>query len=199
MKAADAVRLRITLQYIEPAPWRVIDVPLGSTLASLHQVIQAAFGWEDCHLWHFLLRGRRAGIRDRGDPECADAGRVRLARWLTPRAKEMAYIYDFGDNWLHRIQIERRFRAENLSALPEFLEGAWAAPPEECGGPMGFAVLKDAIADPRHEDHDHFVEWHGSFDPSDIRAAAVRARVAAIHNDLNADALRTRPSGPQAR
>ena len=142
-KAADAVRLRITLQYIKPAPWRVVDVPLGSALVSLHDVIQAAFGWEDCHLWQFLLAGKRAGIPDSEDPECADAGRVQLSRWLTPRAKERAYIYDFGDDWLHRIQTESRFRAEDLSALPEFVKGAWAAPPEDCGGPMGFAVLKD--------------------------------------------------------
>lgn len=136
-KEADAVRLRITLQHIKPAPWRVVDVPLEITLASMHNVIQAVFHWEDCHLWQFLLPGKRAGIRDREDPECADAERVRLFRWLTPRTKEMAYIYDFGDDWLHRIEIKSRFRAENLSALPAFVEGARAAPPEDCGGPMG--------------------------------------------------------------
>ena len=181
----DAVRLRITLQQIEPAPWRVVDVPLGLTLGFLHDVIQAAFGWEDCHLWEFLLGRKRAGMPDREDPELTDAGRLPLSRCLAPRTKEMIYIYDFGDDWVHRIQIERRFRAEDLLLLPEFVEGGWAAPPEDSGGPWGFATLKEAIADPGHEDHEHFLEWHGPFDPSDIREAETRARIARIRNYLN--------------
>ena len=193
----DAVRLRITLAYIEPAPWRVVDVPLALTLGFLHDIIQAAFGWEDCHLWEFLFGRKRAGIPDE-DLERADASRLPLSRCLTPRTKEMAYIYDFGDDWLHRIQVERRFRAEDPSALPEFVEGAWAAPPEDSGGPMGFATLKEAIADPRHEDHEHFLEWHGPFDPSDIREAEIRARIAAIRNYLSAGARKARRSRPKS-
>lgn len=38
-------RLRISLESIEPAIWRQVEVPLNATLKALHDVIQVAFGW----------------------------------------------------------------------------------------------------------------------------------------------------------
>ena len=72
------------------------------------------------------------------------------------------------------------------------------APPEDSGGPWGFATLKEAIADPGHEDHEHFLEWHGPFDPSDIREAEIRARIARIRNYLNAAARKARRPGQKS-
>ena len=83
----DAVRLRITLQQIEPAPWRVVDVPLGLTLGFLHDVMAKRFGWEDCHLWEFLL-GRSGRGSDREDPELvSDAARLPLSPVSRPARK----------------------------------------------------------------------------------------------------------------
>ena len=39
-----AARNRIELQDIEPKIWRRIDVPLSSTLAALHDIIQVSTG-----------------------------------------------------------------------------------------------------------------------------------------------------------
>ncbi len=46
------VRLRITLQDIEPAIWRRVDVPTWATLAALHGIIQTAMRWQDAHLYN---------------------------------------------------------------------------------------------------------------------------------------------------
>jgi hypothetical protein len=48
---------------------------------------------------------------------------------------------------------------------PICLEGARACPPEDCGGPWGYAEYLAAIADPQHEEHEEMLEWRGPFDP----------------------------------
>ena len=58
----------------------------------------------------------------------------------------------------------RRF----LPALPETVP----APPEDCGGPWGYADLKEALADPGHEDHDDMLEWLGLESAAEFNPAA---------------------------
>ncbi len=49
---------------------------------------------------------------------------------------------------------------------PLCLDGRNACPPEDVGGVPGYADFLEAITDPTHEKHDHFLEWcGGSFDP----------------------------------
>ena len=43
--------LRIELEDIEPLIWRRVAVPTSMSLKAVHNVIQAAMGWLDNHLW----------------------------------------------------------------------------------------------------------------------------------------------------
>jgi Plasmid pRiA4b ORF-3-like protein len=43
----NAVRVRVVLEGIEPAIWRRLVVPLKTTLAQFHHILQAAMGWTD--------------------------------------------------------------------------------------------------------------------------------------------------------
>jgi hypothetical protein len=52
-------RLRISLDDIDPEMWRTVDMPIAGSLKMLHDVIQAAMGWQDYHLWEFEA-GERA-------------------------------------------------------------------------------------------------------------------------------------------
>ena len=45
-----ALRLRITLQDIDPPIWRTVIFPRNATLHELHRAIQVLFDWYDCHL-----------------------------------------------------------------------------------------------------------------------------------------------------
>ena len=56
-------QFKITLLKIEPPIWRRIQVP-DCTLADLHELIQAAMGWENYHLHQFFIGGVRYGIAD---------------------------------------------------------------------------------------------------------------------------------------
>ncbi len=45
------------------------------------------------------------------------------------------------------------------------MEGEWAGPPEDVGGVWGYAEYLEALANPKHERHNEFMERCGPFDP----------------------------------
>ncbi len=57
-------RLRIILNDVDPLPMRHIEVPLKIRLDRLHEVMQAAMGWTDTHLYEFRAGDTGWGIPD---------------------------------------------------------------------------------------------------------------------------------------
>src|SRR5450756_2878359 len=55
-------QLRVVLRGVSPLIWRRLLVPATTTIADLHAVLQAAFGWADEHLHRFVIHGREYGI-----------------------------------------------------------------------------------------------------------------------------------------
>jgi dihydropteroate synthase len=47
------------------------------------------------------------------------------------------YTYDFGDNWEHKIQLEKILPREKNINYPICIKGKRACPPEDCGGIWG--------------------------------------------------------------
>jgi hypothetical protein len=96
-------QFKITLHESKPPIWRRIQVP-DCTLADLHELIQAAMGWENEHLHLFIVVGVRYGIPD---PELGlkNETKVRLSQFIPQNGTpfRFSYEYDFGDGWLHDI------------------------------------------------------------------------------------------------
>ncbi len=62
---------------------------------------------------------------------------------------------------------------------PRLIEVSGRCPPEDCGGPWGYAEMLEAIKDPKHERHNELVEWIGDdFDPNADDADQLIADVA---------------------
>lgn len=163
-------RVKITLRGSKPPIWRRLEVPSGLTLQTLNRVIQAAFGWEDHHLWVFDTTAGRYG---RPDPELGHrSAAARKLRDVAPAVGDrLRYTYDFGDNWEHDIVVEEVHAAEPGHSYPRCVTGRRAAPPEDCGGPWGYDELVRVLADPADPDHAERLEWLGlasaaSFDPA---------------------------------
>jgi len=156
------LRLKIVLVDTEPPIWRRVEVPAATTLRQLHAVIQAAMGWDDDHLYQFH-RGRDTLPARLPLNELAARGVKRFT------VKRFTYVYDMGDSWEHRIQIEKQLGADPGVSYPRFVDGAMRCPPEDVGGIPGFYGFLEAIADPRHPDHDDQLDWHGGpFDPDNL-------------------------------
>jgi len=62
----------IELDGSSPLVWRRIEVPANYTLYRLHMAFQAAFGWENSHLFEFFERSLPGAIRY-GVPSAAGA------------------------------------------------------------------------------------------------------------------------------
>lgn len=81
--------------------------------------------------------------------------------------KTINYIYDFGDNWEHRIQIGKIIDPVPDDLYPRLIEVVGKCPPEDVGGFPGYCEFLEAIADPKHPEHENLKEWLGdTFDPN---------------------------------
>jgi hypothetical protein len=107
--------------------------------------------------------------------------------------KKLVYLYDFGDSWEHTIKIERIIDPEPGVLYPRLIEVRGRCPPEDCGGPFGYAELLDAITDPKRERHAELIEWiGGDFDPEANDAEALIAEVAALAKSWSRKSTRKR-------
>ncbi len=158
-KPADVLQLHIELRYLKPKIWRRVLVPDTITLAQLHGVIQVLFEWGGGHLHEFTAGGERYGSSDLDFdmPGEVRSERTRLTKALTPSGT-IDYVYDFGDNWEHRIKLEKVLPPSDQK-LPVCVGGANAAPPDDCGGPPGYVDLLEALADPNHPEHEEMTQW----------------------------------------
>jgi hypothetical protein len=156
-------QLRIHLRDIEPQIWRRVLVPGSLTLAKLHPVIQGAFDWKDYHLHEFQIYGKRYGLPENDwdiDEDLLFEENWRLHQLLKVH-DHFTYVYDFGDHWVHDIEVEG---AENVSRTLKkavCLDGARARPPEDIGGVSGFEHFLEVMGNPRHEEYVDYVTWQG--------------------------------------
>jgi hypothetical protein len=164
-------QFKITLLESQPPIWRRIQVRNG-TLDKLHLQIQTAMGWTNSHLHQFEIDGERHGdpeLIDDGfeDFECVDSTIRKISAIVPKDGKrfQFTYEYDFGDCWKHDVLFEGCLKAEKGGRYPLCVEGERACPPEDVGGIGGYEEFLEALADPKHEQHDDFVEWAGEFDP----------------------------------
>jgi len=176
-------RLRISLDDIEPEIWRIVDMPLTGSLKMLHDVIQAAMGWQDYHLWQFEAGDRLYGVPDPDwpDRDLAAARNVRLGALIERGIRDLTYTYDMGDDWRHTLTVESVGLGDPDIHYPRFVIGEHRCPPEDVGGFPGFEMFLDTMADPSHEEHTHLRRWHGGpFNADDIDEQAIVRRMAAI-------------------
>ena len=197
MTAASIAHLKIKLDDVEPAVIRRVEVPLAIRLDRLHQVLQAALGWTDSHLYELRARDIGWGVPDPdfGDGPL-DARKARLLDVLEDvGVRSLKYLYDFGDGWEHTVRIERVTEAVAGIVYPRLIDATGRCPPEDVGGPWGYREFLKAIADPNHEEHAERLEWvGGQFDPSDAGVGVLARAV----NHL-AKKWTRKPPGPQKR
>lgn len=170
--APTVLQLRIDLEEVDPAIWRRLLVPSGIHLAKLHDIIQVAMGWTDSHLHAFTIGAKRYGMHldDFAEGEL-DEKKFTVLK-AVGNERRFRYEYDFGDDWQHQVVVEDVIKVPAELPFAVCLEGERSCPPEDCGGPYGYANLLNAIEDPGHEEHDEYIEWVGNdFDPEEFDLA----------------------------
>ena len=151
-------------------------MPDNFTFAEFHLIIQAAFGWGNCHLYEFvdtLFRPKYRVVESSHFEFCEErdvqnAEEVLVSEYFKSIGDKCVYTYDFGDSWEHDVVLES---VENDSrSEPECISGKGLCPPENCGGIYGYERLKAiAAADDLTPEDEEMFEWYGldyeCFDP----------------------------------
>ncbi len=114
---ATTFRVRIEVIDVVPPIWRTLELTSDLSLDALHEVIQAAFGWENRHLHRFhptpdpyisdLETIINVGDEDEGAEGISEPS-LTLDRLLHEPGDSWYYTYDFGDDWTHLVTLEGR-------------------------------------------------------------------------------------------
>ena len=195
----NTVRVQLVLRGVEPAVARVIDVPASTTLPELHELLQGALGWTDSHLHQFVSPQASYGMVIPGEEMWPEDHRDETGALLADLGTRFEYLYDFGDGWTHDVEVLGRG-----GPTPGCVDGHGTCPPEDCGGPSGFAELLGVLADPAHPDYERLRGWTGNrLRPFDLAATDQRVRrvvgevpgSARLLLDLVADGVKLTPGG----
>ena len=176
-------QIKIMLRHVEPAVWRQLLVEADTTLGDLHLIANVAMGWADAHPHAFVVGEKTYGEPELGSPTATpfdDERMVQLAT-IVRSGDKFTYHYDFGDDWLHEILVEKELPADERFSYPRCIGGARACPPEDCGGPPGYAHLLEVLGKNRGTEYDELLTWLGGyFDPEGFDANRINADLEAV-------------------
>ncbi len=175
--SAPIYQLKITLKNSKPPIWRRVLVPGFMNLDDLHEIIQLSMGWFDSHLHQFDIDSILYGppIEDDWGMETIENEEEYSLQTLSGKLEPyFDYIYDFGDDWQHRITVEKVLPPEDAKPYPVIIKGKRACPPEDIGGIWGYQEFLEAYNNPDNDNHQAMQEWAGPdfeserFDKDDI-------------------------------
>jgi len=176
------LQVRVMLTDVDDPPvWRRLLIPADYRLDRVHAVIQAAMGWQDCHLHVFRIGDASYARPDPYDElGFLDETKFAIGDLVAP-ADRIEYEYDFGDSWKHELVVEERTVARDDAMYPACIAGKGACPPEDCGGSYGFAEFKALLAGPPSSEREEMLEWAGGdYDSGRFNLAAANAAVAGV-------------------
>lgn len=159
-----AYQFKIKLLNVKKPPvWRRIIIPENYTFEEFHHTIQISFGWNNEHLHKF---GNKAyggtleitskyieedenhfdfGLYNELSVKNLDEHKTKLSDVFGNGVKKLMYVYDFGDDWIHEIMLEDVLTV--IYPHPVCTAGKGCCPPENCGGPMAYEMMKNILAE----------------------------------------------------
>lgn len=176
MEEKSAMQLKIQISGVKPPVWRRIIVPTTIRYDQLNVLIQLAFDWTNSHLHGFTVaHDRSLNYIPRGGEDDA-FGNFRLTDeyMIYPDLTKgsVTYTYDFGDDWEHKIKLEKMLSIDELPSVQI----------PYCVGGRGDSILEDS----RMMDEDGNGEPNNPFDKDDVNelfAEVITAGEALINID----------------
>ena len=201
-KAMDGLRSGEELMVAKPALIFNVFIPLGDSGAErvvavspdisflqFHRILQKCFAWQDYHIHEYCIFDDNGNpvarvVSALDDPEFTELEsqfidcrleKIKLAAYF-PNYSKMLYTYDFGDDWLHHIELQE-YVPDYAGRLPALLSGEGDAPPEDVGGEGGYLNFIEVIGDDKNPEHEEMLSWATSLGWSHFDFEKVRRRI----------------------
>ncbi len=194
--APSDLQLKIVLYGTRPPLWRRIVLPSDTSVRTLHEAIQIAFGWHGGHLHLFTDElgrgyGASADLMDLGfGSEAHDEDGTALGGVLAEEGARLRYIYDFGDNWEHGITLEKALpHPAGAERTVRCVGGRRAdVPAEDIGGVWGLAEVLELLEAPDGAGGGPYGELvaelrAAGYDPASFDRDGITARLAQLTPD----------------
>lgn len=159
--------IKVTVRDTHPPVWRRLQIPSRITFHELNAIIQLAFDWCGYHMYDFEIG---ATLHEEGifielpNPDndfwhkTKNSKKEKIDKYFE-KYKTMKYTYDFDDNWIHDIKIEKVVETDVKFVNPICIKAKMAELPEDCGGQWGYEELLDILADKKHPRYKEMKEW----------------------------------------
>lgn len=204
-----AVELKVTLEIENHNIWRRLVVPINTTFTQLHKVLQAAFSWHDYHLHEFFIYGNerqdvsfinypsyskdgyKAIVNLVSDEEAFDYPNesgiemifekgIKLSEYI-PQYKRLMYVYDFGDNWQHYIEVQKIIDNYDKN-YAVCIDGEGNAPPEDVGGEYGYDEFLEIISDKNNPEYENMMAWGENQGYKEFDIEEVNKKISLFYN-----------------
>jgi len=165
------------LDDFEPIIWRRFQVRSDITVAQLGYIVQVLFEMQGYHLMAFEVpQNKRNSDNIRyeilskefnplfdPDEEIIDATKTKLKSAISKQGGQIHLYYDFGDDWLILMKLEKILTSKDLPdiELPLALDGAGFGIVEDVGGTYGLMNLAEAFKKKKGANYKQFSEWLG--------------------------------------
>lgn len=160
-----AFQLKIVIKNSKPPIWRRVIVPSGITFSQLSIIINEVMGWCGYHAFDFEFYHKKVrlseDVRDLPDwydeYDYLEASETFIREYLEEN-DWFTYIYDLGDDWQHRVTIEKVLENYEYN-YPQVIKYKGDCPVEDCGGIYGYYECLDIISDKNHPEYEARLEW----------------------------------------
>lgn len=161
-----AYQLKIAIKNSHPPIWRRCIVPAGITFSQLSIILNKVMGWNGYHLSEFEFYHLGLQLREDdgfddffpyGEFDLLDSSKTYINEYMENQGW-FTYTYDFGDDWQHRVTIEKIIK-DYSNNYPCVLKFKGACPIEDCGGIEGYYNCLDIMNNPAHTEYTETVKW----------------------------------------
>lgn len=166
-----AYQLKIQIKNSHPPIWRRLIVPAGLSFSQLAVILNEAMGWCGYHLFSFEFYHLGIHVEDNveeyddfgwSDYEREEADETLIDTYLDTE-EWFTYIYDFGDDWQHRVTVEKILEDYDKN-YAQVLKYKGNTPYEDCGGIDEYYRILEILRNPDSPEYEEMKEWtEGNF------------------------------------
>lgn len=158
-----AYQMKIMIKNSHPPIWRRFIVPAGLTFSQFGFILNEVMGWYGGHLSQFEFYHLGVVVEEIfedfgwGRQEVLNSAETPIEPFMDSE-DWFTYIYDLGDDWQHRVEIEKILPDYEFD-YPMVLKYKGNTPYEDCGGIYGYYHLLEVLENPEDEEYEEMKDW----------------------------------------